>query len=74
MTRYVHQRTVERAWTSMTSEPRQYRLTPEMQILCSDSPLHGELIGWYDESVSLADFRDDVKYASALMRKLERLA
>ena len=72
--RYVHQHTVERAWTSMTAEPRQYRLTPDNRIVCSESHDDGELIGVYDNNVLFEDFRADVRFAVKLRRKLERLA
>lgn len=74
MKHFIHPHTIESAWVTTSREPREYRLTPDDRIVCSENPDAGELIGRYDDSVLLEDFRADVKFAARLRRKLERAA
>ncbi len=72
MKHFIHPRAIESAWVTTSREPREYRLTPDDRIVCSDNPDAGELIGRYDDSVLLEEFRADVKFVARLRRKLER--
>lgn len=74
MKHIVHPHAIDSAWVTTSREPREYRLTPDNRIVCSDSPDAGELIGRYDDSVRLEDFRADVKFTARMRRKLERAA
>lgn len=74
MKHFIAQRAIEAAWVTTSREPREYRLTPDDRIVRSDNPDAGELIGRYDDSVLLEEFRADVNFAARLRRKPERAA
>lgn len=67
MKHFIHPHTIESAWVTTSREPREYRLTPDDRIVCSENPDVGELIGRYDDSVLLEEFRADVKFAARLL-------
>lgn len=74
MKHFIPQRAIESAWVTTSLEPREYRLTSDDRIVRSEAPDAGELIGRYDDSVLLEDFRADVNFAARLRRKPERAA
>lgn len=69
MKHYVHPHVIESAWVTTSREPREYRLTPDNRIVRSEAQDAGELIGRYDDSVLLEDFRADVNFVARLRRK-----
>ena len=69
MKRFIHPRAIESAWVTTSREPREYRLTPDDRIVRSENPDAGELIGRYDDSVLLEDFRADVNFTARLRHK-----
>ena len=69
MKHFIAQRAIEAAWVTTSREPREYRLTPDDRIVRSDNPDAGELVGRYDDSVLLEDFRADVNFTARLRHK-----
>lgn len=61
--RYLSTNEIQAAWckTANHRDVREYRLTTGGEIVCSDDPAAGLLIGCYDGRVTLRDFRNDVR-------------
>lgn len=69
MKHFIHPHTIESAWVTTSREPREYRLTQDDRIVRSDDPDAGELIGRYDDSVLLEEFRADVIFTARARNK-----
>ena len=69
MKHFIHPRAIESAWVTTSREPREYRLTPDDRIVRSENPDAGELIGRYDDSVLLEEFRADVIFTARARNK-----